>query len=312
MLYWHCGRNPTEAMPHLFPTPPSTPTGRRFFCSFILQEIVVSYILKRVLCRKRVIDIMECCAVNPRGVQKRERFGFLDTIRGLVLLSMIGYHAVWDAVNLLGLSEISMNSFWVLLWQRSICWVFILLSGFCWQLGKRPFHRGITVLGTGMLVTLVTVMFLPSQRIIFGILTLLGSCMLLMIPLEKVLRKIPALAGLVFSLCCYFFTANIAEGYLGFGRWIPLPGSWYHGCLGAYLGFLPKEFFSTDYYPLFPWLFLFIAGYFLYRLAMDSSLWKNIRGLSHPVLSFLGRHSLLVYLLHQPLLFGMIQLMLLL
>lgn len=255
---------------------------------------------------------MECCTVNSLGSQKQERFGFLDTIRGLVLLSMIGYHAVWDAVNLLGVSEISMNSFWVTVWQRSICWSFILLSGFCWKLGRRPFHRGMVVFGAGLLVTLVTIAVLPSQRIIFGILTLLGSCMLLMIPLEKVLRKIPALAGLAFSLCFYFFTANIAEGYLGFGKWIPLPESWYHGSLGAYFGFLPEEFFSTDYYPLFPWLFLFIAGYFLYRLAMDSSLWKNIRGLSHPVLSFFGKRSLLVYLLHQPLLFGMIQLMLLL
>ncbi len=251
---------------------------------------------------------MECCAVNSQCVEKRERYGFLDTIRGLVLVSMIGYHALWDAVNLLRLSGISMDSFWVSIWQRSICWTFILLSGFCWQLGKRPFHRGIIVFGAGLLVTLVTVMVLPSQRIIFGILTLLGSCMLVMIPLERVFQKIPALAGFMCSLCFYFFTANIAEGYLGFGRWIPLPESWYHGYLGAYLGFLPAGFFSTDYYPLFPWLFLFIAGYFLYRLAMDSSLWKKIRGLSHPVLSFLGKHSLLVYLLHQPLLFGVIQL----
>ena len=246
----------------------------------------------------------------PIPAAKGNRYGFLDTIRGLVIISMVFYHLVWDMVHLLGVSGIDMRSSGMFLWQRSICWTFILLSGFCWPLGKRHFRRGITVFGAGMLVTAVTLAVMPQNRIVFGILTLLGSCMLLLIPLEKLLCKIPAAAGLALSLLLYFFTANVDQGYLGFGGFsmISLPQSWYQGNLAAYLGFLPPDFYSTDYFPLLPWLFLFLAGYFLNRTVSSSDIWRRIRVWNVPALSFLGRHSLLIYLLHQPLLYAIIQL----
>ena len=243
----------------------------------------------------------------PIPAAKSSRYGLLDTVRGLVIISMVFYHLVWDLVHLLGVSGIDMRSSGMFLWQRSICWTFILLSGFCWPLGRRHLRRGLTVFGAGLLVTAVTLAVMPQNRIVFGILTLLGSCMLLLIPLEKLLCRIPGAAGLALSLLLYFFTADVDRGYLAFGL-IPLPQNWYQGNLAAYLGFLPPDFYSTDYFPLLPWLFLFLAGYFLNRTVSSSDIWRRIRVWNVPALSFLGRHSLLIYLLHQPLLYAIIQL----
>ncbi len=63
------------------------------------------------------------------------RYALLDELRGLDLLSMIGYHACWDLIFLFGMSAAWYTGWQGHLWQQSICWVFILLSGFCLPLG---------------------------------------------------------------------------------------------------------------------------------------------------------------------------------
>ena len=91
------------------------------------------------------------------------RYALLDELRGLDLLSMIGYHACWDLIFLFGMSATWYTGWQGHLWQQSICWVFILLSGFCLPLGHHPFRRGAVVFGAGALVTAVTLLFLPED-----------------------------------------------------------------------------------------------------------------------------------------------------
>lgn len=241
----------------------------------------------------------------------RPRHKLLDSLRGLTLLSMALYHGAWDLVYLFGVRWSWYRAFPGFVWQQSICWSFILLSGFCWPLGRHPLKRGLIVFGAGALVSAVTLLAMPEQRILLGILTFLGSAMLLMIPLEKPLRRVPALPGLVGAGLLFALTYRLPDGLLGIGRWaIPLPGALYRGYGAAFLGFPPDNFFSTDYFPLLPWLFLFAAGYFLCRLLMKpdrqlpAAFTKGIRPLS-----FLGRHSLLLYLGHQPLIYGLLSLL---
>ena len=119
--------------------------------------------------------------------KKSERLALLDSLRGLTLVSMILYHACWDAVYMLGADWAWYGSRAAYIWQQSICWTFILLSGFCIPFSSKLLKRGLTVFGAGALVMAVTCLFLPEDRVIFGVLTLIGSCMLLMIPLRKVL-----------------------------------------------------------------------------------------------------------------------------
>ena len=136
-----------------------------------------------------------------------------------------------------------------------------------------------------------------------------------MIPLEKGLKKVPALPGLLVCAGLFVLLRNVGSRELGFENWVlgSLPDGWYRNLLTAYLGFPPRSFRSSDYFPLLPWLFLFVAGYFLYRI-LHSKGWDQklfSRG-QFPVLNFLGRHSLIVYLLHQPLLSGIFTLIVML
>ena len=72
------------------------------------------------------------------------------------------------------------------------------------------------MLAAGCVTSIVTLLVMPDDRIIFGVLTFLGSAMLLMIPLDKVLCKCKPAVGLVISLVLFFMTKNVNYGELGF------------------------------------------------------------------------------------------------
>lgn len=236
-----------------------------------------------------------------------KRLELIDSIRGLALISMIAYHLVWDLVYMYNADWRWFSSSGAYIWQQSICWTFIILSGFSFPLGNRHLKHGLLVFGGGVVVSAVTVIFMPHQRILFGILTLIGSCLLIMISLEKLLKKLSAKVGAIISLVLFILTRNLSHGYLGFEKLniIKLPDGLYSNLFTAYLGFPPSRFFSTDYFPLFPWLFLFIFGYFLFGILKEKCLVERIFSKGKiPLVNFLGKHSLIIYMLHQPIIYG--------
>ena len=117
------------------------------------------------------------------------RYALLDELRGLDLVSMMLYHACWDMMFLFGIWMDWYAGMPGRLWQQTICWVFILLSGFCAPFGRHMLRRGVTVFAAGALVTAVTLVFMPGERVIFGVLTFLGTAMLLTDVLEPLLKK---------------------------------------------------------------------------------------------------------------------------
>lgn len=239
---------------------------------------------------------------------KTLRLHLLDALRGFLLLNMIAFHGMWNLVYLFGVDAPWYKGTAGYLWQQFICWSFILLSGFCWAMSRNHLKRGLLVFGGGVAVSLVTCTVMPESRILFGILTCIGSCVLLLIPLEKPLQKVPPVLGAVLSFGLFFLLRNCGKGTLGFEGIVlgTLPDWLYRNYLTAYLGFPQPGFFSTDYFPLLPWFFLFLTGFYLFRTA-DRADW-NERLFSRgqlPLLNFLGKHSLIVYLLHQPVLYGL-------
>ena len=76
-----------------------------------------------------------------KQIRRGRRFHLLDGIRGITLISMILYHASWDAVYLLGADWAWYRGPAAHLWQQSICWTFILLSGFCFPFGRKKLRR---------------------------------------------------------------------------------------------------------------------------------------------------------------------------
>ena len=234
------------------------------------------------------------------------RYALLDELRGLDLVSMMLYHACWDLAFLFGVEMKWYAATPGHLWQRSICLVFILLSGFCVPLGHHTLRRGATVFGAGVLITAVTLLFMPEDRVVFGVLTLLGSAMLLTGLLEPLLKKVPPAAGLVVAAVLFALCYSVSSGWVGVGSWkLLLPQGLYANYLTAFFGFYPEGFFSTDYFPLLPWLFLFWAGYFLH-FCMGRARMEPLRRSVCAPLGWLGRHSLVIYLLHQPVIFGVL------
>ena len=127
------------------------------------------------------------------------RYALLDELRGLDLVSMMLYHACWDMMFLFGIWMDWYAGMPGRLWQQTICWVFILLSGFCAPFGRHMLRRGVTVFAAGALVTAVTLVFMPGNRVIFGVLTFLGTAMLLTGVLEPLLKKVMPAVGLAVS-----------------------------------------------------------------------------------------------------------------
>lgn len=245
------------------------------------------------------------------GGKSGGRILWIDVLRGLTVVSMVLYHGMWDAVWLYGLNAPWYRGLPGYLWQQSICWTFILLSGLSLRLGSHPVRRGLEVSALGLLVMAVTNLVMPEERVLFGVLTLIGACMLLTAAgQEKLFSRIPWGIGAPAAAALFFLTRDVNLGHLGFeGRWIAaLPGSWYRNLGTAFLGFPPADFFSTDYFSLIPWIFLFLCGYYLHGPAVKYSVRREQTGGLASVPAFLGRHALLIYALHQPLLMLFFQL----
>lgn len=263
---------------------------------------------KKIQSQKMQVQKMQVQKIQRYKVQRQKagRLAGLDTIRGITLLSMMLYHTCWDLVFLFGKKIPGYSGFGGYVWQQSICWTFILLAGFCWSLGHHHLKRGLIVSGSGILITFVTLLAMPESRVIFGVLTLIGSCMLLLIPMEKLLLKLRAEIGLAGSFLLFLLFRNVNTGYLGSGNWniLKLPDGFYENLFTTYLGFPQKGFFSADYFSLLPWFFLFLTGFYLYQLVQKNHMMEKLFSWRVPGFDVIGRHSLLIYLLHQPVVFG--------
>lgn len=238
-----------------------------------------------------------------QSVEQKKRYGLIDTLRGFAVLNMIVYHAIWDWNSFFDLEWTWYDGTAGFVWQQFICWSFILISGFCFLFSSHPYRRGAVIFACGALVSIVTFVILPSAKIEFGILTFLGCAILLTAVLRPFLQKIPRTMGLILSIALFILTRNINDGYLGFASWRPvqIPAWFYQGRVMTYLGFTAPDFFSSDYFSIFPWYFLFLCGFFLYLLCKDTVVMEYLRR-GDVVFAFVGRHALLFYILHQPLL----------
>ncbi|BAK79802.1 hypothetical protein SFBSU_006G433 [Candidatus Arthromitus sp. SFB-mouse-SU] len=237
-----------------------------------------------------------------------KRYFILDGIRGFAVINMIIYHFIWDLVYIFRFDIPWFESEISYIWQQFICCTFIFISGFCEPLGTRKLKRGIIILGLGILIEIVTMIATPENRVRFGILTLLGSCAILIIPAKKFLEKFPSIFGLILSIALFLLTKNINDGYLGFNNLnlIKLPSNLYKNSITTYLGFPMPNFYSTDYFSLMPWIFLYISGYFSYQIFKRQGFLKYLKISKIKSLEWIGRNSLALYVIHQPLIYFLI------
>lgn len=227
---------------------------------------------------------------------------------------MIAFHACWDMVYFgFGVSAKFMDGRAAYIWQQSICWSFIFIAGFCFTYSRKPLKRGLMALGGGIIITIVTLLLVPEAADIFGVLILIGSAILITIPIERFICKSRAshIIGFIISVILFVLLRNVNRGTFGFENlsFGHVPDILYHGYFMTYLGFKDPDFFSTDYFSLIPWIFLFLSGYFTNKLMNGREKTMPVFKKGIPVFEFIGRHSLLIYMLHQVILFGVLLLL---
>ena len=239
---------------------------------------------------------------------KIQRYGFPDTVRGLLILGMIAYHTLFDIALVWGwdMDAPLMKGANVVRDVGAACFVF--LSGFCFHLGRHNVRKGLILFCAGLVVTGVTYLFDRESFVIFGVLTMLGTVKLLLCAVDRFLSHIPALPGSVVSLVLFllFFSCNYR--YAGFYghvlfRWPPFL---YRNYLTAFFGFPFNGFSSSDYFGLLPWFFVCICGYFTFRTVQGKDFFSRLMSFRLPLLAVVGRYSLYVYLLHQPVIYFMV------
>lgn len=229
----------------------------------------------------------------------KQRIWELDALRGILIWGVVAVHLLFDLQYFLGIDAVKNP---VLQYCLDRCgFLFVILSGVSVTLGRRSVRRGLQIFGCGMLITLVTAgMYLAGMAeneiiIWFGVLHLLGVCMLLW----PAFRKLPAWALAAIGL------AAAALGVLF--RTLSVQTLWL-----VPLGLIPHTFETVDFFPLFPHL-----GWFLLGAAAGKLLYQEPRSRfpnaakrqSLRFFQFCGRHSLWIYLAHQPVLYGIMMLL---
>ena len=205
------------------------------------------------------------------GTLKKPRYALIDALRGFSLLNMIAYHLCFDIFQIYAVDTGWMFSNAAVAWERFICFSFIIISGVSLNFSKHAIRRGIIVNACGMLMTAVTLIAVPNFAIWFGVLSCIGTSMILAQLLRRPLERL--------------------NQFL------------YQNYITAFFGFPPKGFISSDYFPLLPWFFLFLFGFFLWRIISKRGADKYFT-FKVPFFAAAGRYTLWIYLLHQPVLMG--------
>ena len=214
-----------------------------------------------------------------------KRVALLDELRGLFILLMVFYHGCYNLAEIAG--------------------DFIFISGCVSRYSRSNLKRGLQIFSCGMVLTIVTAFVIPSQIILFGVLHLLGFSMVFFALTRKWLDRIHPTFGMFLCMLLFLSTYFISSGWIGFSPFAaPLPAQWYSVKFLFWLGIPGPGFFSSDYFSIFPWLFFFLAGTFCGVFFKENKLPDWVYRPHVPWLSRVGRHTLIIYLLHQPVLYG--------
>ena len=233
----------------------------------------------------------------------KPRIWELDALRGVCILCVIVVHFLFD-LSFFGGLDLTLPAWYVFIQEYGGA-IFVVLSGVCVTLGSKSVRRGLIVFACGMLITAVTYgmyrlgMSGADVVVKFGVLHLLGVCMLVYPAFKKLPPAALTVLGLVIAITGYAI------------RGVVVPQRWLFP-----LGLTYEGFTSSDYFPLFPQL-----GYFLIGAAIGKTAYREKRTFlpgafqQTPVARFFcwcGRQSLFIYLLHQPIVYGLLEFVLLL
>lgn len=234
------------------------------------------------------------------------RWQALDAARGIAVLAMVVFHVIWDLAHF-GYAPATLPwSAPVKIFGHSIAFAFLFIAGVALVLANRDsmrwpaFWSRFALIGAAAaLVTAGTYALFPTSYVFFGILHCIAVASLIAVPLLFAPWPVAFACGAFFLLAGAFFASSAFNA-----DWL------------QWLGLSTTEPMTQDWRPLFPWAGALLLGVAAGKLALPvygmraRVSGEGVNPLPTPAkrewLPFLGRHSLLIYLAHQPALFALL------
>lgn len=240
---------------------------------------------------------------TPEAAQKsvypalKRRLPLIDAFRGVALIGMIVYHAGWN-LDAFRFTELGVTSApgWIG-FARLIAGSFLMLSGVSLVLADAAGHgadlklRRIAIVAVAaVFVSVATYFIFPQTFVYFGILHHIALASLLAWPLLRLHWGV--VAGLILGIVIVNQTVAVEFADTRWLAWIGISRS------------VPP---TNDYVPIFPWFAVVLLGIPLGRAILRRDRLQNLLAANPPwlvPLGWMGRYSLIIYLIHQPILFG--------
>jgi len=240
----------------------------------------------------------------------KDRFWEIDFLRGFAIILMVFFHIIYD-LNFFSITNFRIYSGIILYIARLSASIFVVLAGISLSISYSKsknwlktndiilkfIKRGLKILFLGVIISVITWFYIPRGFVVFGILHFIGTSIILSLIFIRY-RVINIIFGLFFIIVGFYLKSLTFD----FNILIPL-------------GFIPNNFWTIDYFPLFPWFGIFLIGISIGNIIYPDFKRKyEIKDLSKKLLvksfCFLGRNSLLIYFLHQPIIIGIITILL--
>jgi uncharacterized membrane protein len=235
--------------------------------------------------------------VDDRGEQAgtKTRRPWLDAWRGIAVGAMAIYHFTWDLAFFSFIPGSALRSGLFVFSGHAIACSFLAIAGFALAIASRPtlhmrqfWKRLAKLLAAAVLVTVATWIAFPATFVSFGILHCIAAASLISLAFIHA----PASLTLITGAAVFLVGSMIAlpafdavNGWIGLGERIPL---------------------TNDWRPIFPWSGAMLIGLAAGQFVLDRNLFAKPASAPPRMAVVAGQHSLLIYLVHQPLLFGLV------
>ena len=228
--------------------------------------------------------------------EKKKRIEIIDALRGFAVTLMVLHHALYNMAVFLGAPWWFYKNPVFDVLQALFIGLFIVISGVSSRFSRGNVERGSIVIVIAVLITYVTTRM--EMPITFGILHLLGFLMIFYGLTRKLWDKIPNKAAPVIYISL-IAASVLARTYLS-----PVSDNLVIRDLLSVLGWWQRGFVNYDNQVILPWIFVFLFGTWVGKFIKEGKFPARFYEMKVPFFPFVGRNALIVYVLHQPVLFG--------